>query len=144
MLSNWQQLKSIFLETFITGLNISSFQSFLNKCQTPSLNSPPTQIIHIFVVLFYIIVCFSLIRTVSPLPSQSADSGGRPGLVHLDKTNSPRGHRPLSLLWIWNFQNICATAARPELVWIHPVYAVRIITGLPTRSHPHINGQRAS
>ena len=66
----------IFPETFKTGLNISSFQSFLNKCQPPSLNSPPTQIIHIIVVLFYVIVCFSLIRTVSPLPSQSADSRG--------------------------------------------------------------------
>ena len=76
-LLNWQPLKSIFPETFITGLNISSFQSLLNKCQPPSLNSPPTQIIHIIVVLFYVIVCFSLIRTVSPLPSQSADSRGR-------------------------------------------------------------------
>ena len=56
----------IFPETFKTGLNISSFQSLLNKCQPPSLNSPPTQIIHIIVVLFYVIVCFSLIRTVSP------------------------------------------------------------------------------
>ena len=53
----------IFPETFKTGLNISSFQSFLNKCQPPSLNSPPTQIIHIIVVLFYIIVCLDILIT---------------------------------------------------------------------------------
>ena len=63
----------IFPETFKTGLNISSFQSFLNKCQPPSFNSPNNSRFpifnHIIVVLFYVIVCFSLIRTVSPLPS---------------------------------------------------------------------------